>query len=248
MVPIASLTKMMTTWVILHRLPLTFTQRGPCLIVDSHDVALYNYDVATDQSNARIVLGENICEGTLFRGLLVHSAGDYAQLLLRLVHLSGPELVAMMNHDAKRLGLNHTHYVDITGISPGDRSSASDQAKLAYDLMRAEPIVDRIVAMPTVTLPYAGLLGSYTPYVGAYGVIGVKSGLTGAAGGTDVMATKMIVDHTTIIAYAVVLSQFGSNPLLAAGNAALTLSRSLRMAIAPSRSPHGIVIKWRGPS
>src|SRR5665213_719088 len=30
MVPIASLTKMMTTWVVLHALPLNYSGQGPC--------------------------------------------------------------------------------------------------------------------------------------------------------------------------------------------------------------------------
>ena len=84
-VPIASLTKMMTVWVVLHQMPLTFHQQGPCITVSAYDVALYRYDVASGQSNARIVLGQRICEGTLLRGLLVHSAGDYSQLLQSMI-------------------------------------------------------------------------------------------------------------------------------------------------------------------
>src|SRR5665213_2041540 len=149
-VPIASLTKMMTVWVVLHELPLTFQQRGPCLVVNAHDVALYEHDVATGQSNARIAMGEKICEGTLLRGLLVHSAGDYSQLLQRMIGWSPATFVRVMNIDARKMGLSRTHYVDLTGILPEDQSTAGDQATLAVTLMTNEPIVDQIVALTHV--------------------------------------------------------------------------------------------------
>jgi D-alanyl-D-alanine carboxypeptidase (penicillin-binding protein 5/6) len=237
---------MMTTWVVLHRLPLTYTQIGPCLIVNSHDVALYNYDVHSGQSNARIVLGEQICEGMLLRGLLVHSAGDYAELLMRLTGWSQATFVRVMNLDAKKLGMRKTHYVDLTGIGMGDRSTAQNQATLAVTLMANDPIVDQIVTLPQVSLPYAGIVGSFTPLIGTNGVVGVKSGFTNEAGGCDVMAVKMIIGNDVVLTYAVVLGQFGADPLGVAGNSALALTRSLRPSIARVVTAKGIQVEWVG--
>jgi hypothetical protein len=62
--PIASLTKLMTAWVALHRLPLGASGTGPCEVVNASDMALYDYDNATDQSGVKIVLGETLCERT----------------------------------------------------------------------------------------------------------------------------------------------------------------------------------------
>jgi D-alanyl-D-alanine carboxypeptidase len=245
-VPIASLTKMMTAWVVLHKLPLTYAQRGPCLTVTPHDVAVYHHDVRSGQSNAEIVLGERLCEGMLLRGLLVHSAGNFAQLLQSMIGWSQKNFVGVMNRDARLLGLRHTHYVDLTGISPRDRSTASDQASMAVALMSEEPIVDSIVALPSVTLPFAGVLQSYTPLVGTNGVVGVKSGFTDPAGGCDVMAIAFQVGHTTVLTYAVVLGQFGADPLGVAGNAALALSRSLRTSMGVVATPLGRAVMWVG--
>lgn len=247
-VPIASLTKMMTTWVVLHRRPLNFNQQGPCLSVNSHDVALWDYDVSSGQSNAEIRLGETLCEGTLLRGLLVHSAGNYAQLLARLVGLGTNKFVALMNKDAVTLGLRQTHYADYSGISPLNVSTARDQATMAIDLMNAEPIVRQIVALPYVTLPVAGVVASYTPDIGQFGVIGVKSGYTPAAGGCDIMAIKVTVNQTVFTTYAVVLGQFSANPLGLAGQAALALSRKLRALMRVVRTPGGRSVQWTGPS
>ena len=238
---------MMTAWVVLHRLPLAYHQSGPCLTVTQTDVAAYDYDVASGQSNAKIVLGERLCEGMLLRGLLVHSAGDFAQLLQTLTGYSSATFIRIMNLDAKAMGLVHTRYVDLTGISPADRSTAREQAALAVRLMANEPIVDRIVALPQVELPYAGVLGSYTPFVGVGGVVGVKSGFTNLAGGCDVMAVKVSVGRATILAYAVVLGQNGADPLAIAGNAALALTRSMRPSLRSVGTPSGVLVKWVGP-
>ncbi|NNN03911.1 MAG: D-alanyl-D-alanine carboxypeptidase, partial [Acidimicrobiaceae bacterium] len=182
-VPIASLTKMMTALVVLERLPLSLGQTGPCLTVTSADVALEAHDVATNQSNAAIALGERLCEFTLLDGLLVHSASDYATLLAHLAYGSTSLFLAHMNALAHALGLRATHYVDLSGFDSGDVSSALDQGRLASVLM-GYPLVRAIVDQSSVTLPVAGTLSTYTPFVGVDHVIGVKSGRTNAAGGT----------------------------------------------------------------
>ena len=247
-VPIASLTKMMTVWVVLHQLPLTYSQRGPCRTVSAHDVALYNYDVDSGQSNARIVLNEHICEGTLLRGLLVHSAGDYSELLQSMLGWSQSTFVRVMNRDARSLGLTKTRYVDLTGIAPGDRSTATDQASLAVDLMINEPIVDSIVQLTHVVLPFAGDVISYTPLVGTNGVVGVKSGFTDPAGGCDVMAVRVNIGKVTFLTYAVVLGQNGGDPLGVAGQSGLALSRQMRSFMVGTSSSAGTLINWIGPA
>src|ERR1019366_2573588 len=95
--------------------------------------------------------------------------------------------VALMNQEATTLGLSGTHYDDVTGFSPLSVSTALDQARLATLLMKSV-LVRSIVIQPSVTLPVAGTVASFTPYVGIDNVIGVKSGRTAEAGGCDVMA------------------------------------------------------------
>ena len=242
--PIASITKLMTTWVVLHHLPLGINQRGPCRSVSAGDYAVYQHDLVTDQSNVRLVRGMTLCESTLLRGLLVHSAGDYAHMLVELTGFSNATFVAVMNRDARVLGLRSTHYVEVTGIDGRDISTARDQTILAIDLMNAEPIVRDIVTLPQVSLPGAGLVSSYTPFVGEGGVIGVKSGFTGSAGGCDVMAINFVVGGQTVTAYSVVLGDHGSNPIVGAGLAALALARSLRPYLRMEHTATGAAIVW----
>jgi len=245
-VPIASLTKMMTTWVVLHALPLSPGQNGPCETIGAGDVGIYKYDVESGQSTAKIVAGMTLCESVLLRGMLVHSAGDYAELLVMLTGMHQPTFVAAMNQYARALGLRHTHYVDVTGISIGDVSTAQDQATLAADLMTNEAIVRGIVSLPRTLLPVAGVVQSFTPFVGQGGVVGVKSGFTGAAGGCDVMAVQFHLMNSVITTYAVVLGAHGNDPLGTAGTDALALSRSIRSSIARVVTSTGLQIQWIG--
>ncbi len=244
-VPIASITKLMTVWVALHRRPLRGGQLGPCLVVSPAEVAQYREEVATGQSTVKIAVGLRLCENIILRGLLVHSAADYAHLLVDLTGWSQATFVRIMNRDAGILGLTHTQYVEPTGIDARDRSTALDQATLAIDLLAAEPVVRSIVRLPAIRLPVAGWQGSFTPDVGQGGVVGVKSGYTPEAGGCDVMAVTFSAQGRTLTIYSVVLGQTGSNPLGEAGANALALARS---AWASVRAPARSGFTWVGPS
>jgi serine-type D-Ala-D-Ala carboxypeptidase (penicillin-binding protein 5/6) len=226
-VPIASLTKMMTAYVVLQRLPLVGDATGPCVIVNAADVATYQHDVATGQSTAEVAPGERLCERDLLAGLLVHSANNFALILAELAGGSVSTFVEMMNATARTLGLTHTHYVEPAGYDPGSVSTALEQGELAVDLM-ASPVARALVDEATVTLPVAGTLDTFTPYVGTDNVIGVKSGRTDAAGGCVVMAMTFVRAGTTETLYAVVLGQRGGDLLGPAGAAALALAVSAR--------------------
>ncbi len=224
-VPIASLTKMMTAYVALKKLPLGLGGTGPCHTVTDDDVVTYQQLVGIDESSVPVTVGEQLCEIDLLNGLLVHSAGNYAVMLANMVAGSSEAFVADMNAEASTLGLAGTHYDDVTGYSPLSVSTALDQARLATLLMES-PLVRAIVAQPSVTLPFAGEEASYTPFVGYDNVIGVKSGRTSEAGGCDVLAMTFQDGTATHVAYAVVLGQRGGNLLTPAGEAALALANS----------------------
>ncbi len=224
-VPIASLTKMMTAYVVLKKLPLAIGQTGPCVTVSDSDVATYEALSALDESSVYVVAGESLCEIDLLNGLLVHSASNYAVMLADLVAGGTEAFVGLMNQDAQQLGLDNTHYADVSGFDPDSVSTALDQAQLAYQLMKS-PLVRSIVDQTSVTLPVAGTVDSFTPYVGQDNVIGVKSGRTSQAGGCDVMAVTFQLGTKTEVLYAVVLGQEGGDLLGPAGTAALALADS----------------------
>jgi D-alanyl-D-alanine carboxypeptidase (penicillin-binding protein 5/6) len=240
-VPIASLTKLMTAYVTLQKLPLSVGETGPCLSVNAGDVAYYDMIKDEGESSAAVAVGERLCEDQLLAGLLVHSAGNFATMLANLAWGGTQVFVAHMNVVAHLLGLTGTHYVDVSGVDTGSVSTALDQGVLAAELMQSA-VVRAIVDQPSVTLPVAGTLNSFTPFVGQDNVVGVKSGRTNAAGGCDVMAMTLTIDGQNELAFAVVLGARGGDLLGPAGNEALALERSV---VASQRSvvfPAGTVV------
>jgi D-alanyl-D-alanine carboxypeptidase (penicillin-binding protein 5/6) len=224
-VPIASLTKLMTAYVVLKKFPLALGGTGPCITVTSDQVLDYEQEKTADESAVIVEEGEPLCEITLLDGMLVHSAANYADILETMVSASPADFVTLMNRTAVSLGLRHTHYADDAGISDDSVSTALDQAKLAALLMKS-PLVRSIVAQTSVDLPVSGYENSFTPFVGMDNVVGVKSGRTDAAGGCDILALAFRQGGRERIVYAVVLGQRGGDLLGPAGNAALALAQS----------------------
>jgi len=220
--PVASLTKLMTAYVVLHDHPLALGQPGPTITVSQADVDDYDNATVDDDSNAAVSLNEQISEADVLGGLLVHSADNYADLLAMWDAGSLPAFVAKMNTAAARLGMDHSHFADASGVDPGSESTASDLLKVAAVDM-ANPSFASFVKMSSVTLPIAGTISTYTPLLGIQGVIGVKSGFTSAAGGGDVLAVERTVHGKQVLLLSAVTGQTGPVVLAQAGLHALAL-------------------------
>lgn len=233
-VPVASLTKLMTAWVILRDHPLSHGEPGPTVTMTATDVADYVFRNASDQAGVQVVAGETLTERQLLEGLIVRSAGNLADTLARWDAGTIAAFVAKMNAAARGFGMSHTRFVDATGFDPGSMSTAGDLLELAAALM-AEPSFATIADMPSITLPVAGFLYSYTPLVGTQGVVGVKSGLTQAAGGCDVLALATAVDGRPLLVLAAVTGQDGPDVLAQAGSIALGLARAAASGVRPVR-------------
>ena len=218
----ASLTKLVTAYVILHDHPLAANQSGPTITVSQADVDDYDHDTVNDDSNAAVTLGEQLTEQQVLSGLLVHSADNYADLLARWDAGGIPAFVAKMNADAASLGMRQSHFADASGVNPASMSTASDMLKVASPDM-TDPAFAAMVTQSSVTLPVAGTISTYTPLLGIQGVIGVKSGFTTAAGGCDVLAVYRSVHGQRVLLLAAVTGQQGPAVLAQAGLHALAL-------------------------
>ncbi len=192
-IPIASLTKLMTAYVTLTELPLAPGAQGPSIEVTGADVAEYRHDLRTGQSCVQVAADETLTERELLEGLIVHSANNFATLLARMVEGDDEAMVDAMNATAAHLGLTATSYADVSGFDPASVSNAADQLKLAQ-LLLEDPTFASISRLTSVVLPVAGVVTTYTPYLGKPHVVGVKSGVTDVAGGCDVMAYDAYLD------------------------------------------------------
>ena len=118
--PIASLTKLMTGLVITEaRLPMNE------MIVISQD------DVDTEKgSRSRLKVGAELSRGELMHLALMSSENRAAHALGRTYPGGLAAFVQLMNAKAQALGMKDTRYVEPTGLSSKNQSSAKDLATL----------------------------------------------------------------------------------------------------------------------
>jgi D-alanyl-D-alanine carboxypeptidase (penicillin-binding protein 5/6) len=207
-VPIASLTKMMTAYVVLRDHPLAAGAEGPTFVMEKADVAAYVHADQTDHSNVPVAVGEHLTERQLLEALLIPSAANIADYLATWDAGSMAAFVVKMNATARALGMTQTHYADASGLNPGSRSDATDQAVLAATLME-NPVVRGIVSKRSLPFPVAGTIWNYNPALGVGGIIGVKSGYTFQAQGCLATAAYRTAAGHPVLVVAVTLGQTG---------------------------------------
>jgi D-alanyl-D-alanine carboxypeptidase (penicillin-binding protein 5/6) len=198
--PIASLTKIMTAYLVLTR-------------ASRSDVVTVGADAASGRvvgiSSLGLEQGERISVGELLYALLLQSANDAAVALADHVGGSSDAFVATMNRTATRLGMTRTHFASPNGLDDAGYSTARDLARItraAFAVPGFARIVDtrfHTIASPSgrprVVENRNSLLWLYP------GATGVKTGFTSAAG-YCVVATAQRGDERLL---AVVLGEPG---------------------------------------
>ena len=208
-VPIGSVAKVMTAYVVLADHPLQAGEPGPAITVTAADVADYLSRIPSSQSLVPVTVGERLTERQALEALLLPSANNVAQILAVWDAGSVEAFVAKMNATARRLGLTASHYTDPSGFAPTTLSSAADQTVLAERALTV-PAFAEIVALPTAALPVAGIVRNYNGLLGVDGVFGVKTGSTGQAGGNLVFAAHLTIAQRTVTVVGTVLGQPGA--------------------------------------
>ncbi len=169
------------------------------------DHAAWISDVEQGDSSLEVVAGERLTERQLLEGLMIPSACNIADYLARWDAGSTAAFVRKMNATATALGLRRTHYADASGLSPGSRSTAVDQAILGAYAMSVPGMIS-IVDHPSMRFP-TGWVGGYNPALGQDGVIGLKSGFTDAAQICLVTAARRSVGGRTVLVVSSTLGQ-----------------------------------------
>ncbi|OZG71806.1 D-alanyl-D-alanine endopeptidase [Hahella sp. CCB-MM4] len=151
-VPIASITKVMTSMVVLDS--------GESL---KEIITISEPDRETHKNAySRIRVGSEISRGDLML-LALMSSENLAANVLAQAHPGGIEaFVTAMNAKAKKLGMSNSHFTDPSGLSVTNVSTAADlvkmiQAALTYDKIREFTTTTRYDARfrnPRYTLAY----------------------------------------------------------------------------------------------
>jgi D-alanyl-D-alanine endopeptidase (penicillin-binding protein 7) len=128
--PIASITKLMTAMVVLDaKLPL-----DEAITIDREDTDTIK------GTRSRLPVGTSFLRGDLMRLALMASDNRAAHALGRNYPGGSEAFVEAMNTKAKLLGLESTHFVDPSGLTPDNVSSPQDLAVLVAEAAKYDPI------------------------------------------------------------------------------------------------------------
>ncbi|MFK0175317.1 D-alanyl-D-alanine carboxypeptidase family protein [Streptomyces xanthochromogenes] len=208
-VPIASVAKVMTAYVILKAHPLKHGENGPQIEVDQ--IAAQEA-LSLSESTAPIRQGQRLSQREHLELLLLPSGNNVARLLARWDAGSQEAFVAKMNRAAAKLGMTRTTYTGASGIEATTRSTADDQLKLARAAMR-EPALRSIVALRETTIPgVPGTITNTNRLLDKPGVIGLKTGSSTPAGGNLMWAAEVGAGQKRRLVLGVVLGQHDAGP------------------------------------
>ncbi len=145
--PIASITKLMTAMVVLD----AQQNLDQTLTVDLDDLDFLK------ASRSRLSIGSELTRREMLRLALMSSENRAASSLGRFYPGGLSAAVAAMNAKAKALGMNNTRYVDTTGLSPENVSTARDLAVMVQAAQRY-PLIREFSTQPEeyVQIPATG--------------------------------------------------------------------------------------------
>ena len=135
--PIASLTKLMTGLVIAD----ANLDMNELITITQDDVDTYK------GSSSRLAVGSTLSRGEMMHLALMSSENRAANALGRTYPGGLSEFVRLMNFKAKQLGMTDTRYVEPTGLSSLNQSSARDLATLV-SVAHDRPILRSLSTSP----------------------------------------------------------------------------------------------------
>ncbi|WPB91452.1 D-alanyl-D-alanine carboxypeptidase family protein [Streptomyces malaysiensis] len=227
-VPIASVTKVMTAYVVLKDHPLKGDAEGPKIEIDAQAAKEAK---SADESRAAVKEGQTFTQHQLLQLLLINSSNNIARLLARWDAGSLDAFVKKMNDAAESLGMKQTTYTDPSGLKESTKSTAADQLKLAKAAMQSEAF-RAVVATPNTDIP--GLkdrIYNNNNLLVKPGVIGIKTGSSTPAGGALMWGAVRTIDGKQQRILGVVLEQRATTTLDASLQLAQTNSYKLITAV-----------------
>ena len=167
---IASTTKIMTALVVIEH----------CNVLEQ--VKIPKEAVGVEGSSLYLKEGEVLTVQELLYGMMLHSGNDAAAALA--IHCGGsiPGFAAMMNQQAEKLGLSHTHFENPHGLDGENHySTALDLGILALEAMK-NPIFQKTVSTRRIRIGDRYLKNHNKLLWRIPDCDGVKTGYTKAAG------------------------------------------------------------------
>lgn len=209
---IASITKVVSSLMVLDRLPLNLGEQGPEFSFSRQDnLDYWSYRMA-DQSSLDVPVGGVLTEYQMLQGVLLGSANNYIDRLAAEIWGSDAEFARAAEIWLRERGLSGITVVTPSGFDERDVATPEALVALGEYAMR-NPVFAEIVGTPSVDLPGAGTVTNTNGMLADPGVVGIK---TGTLVGWNLLTAKdVVVGETTVHLYAAVLDQQDNDQRLA---------------------------------
>lgn len=202
--PMASITKLITALVVLDAQPLEPGETGPEFTFSSEDRAIYWQYLARGESALAVPRDGAMTQYQLLQGMLIGSAGNYAEKLTVEQWPTDREFAAAANRWLDEHGINGITVADRSGFDDDNVATPAALVALAEAAM-ADPVIAEIVGTRSVELPSAGLVENTNDLLDD-GATGVKTGTLW--GDYNVLASDQVtVGDTDVAVFAAVLDQ-----------------------------------------
>ncbi|MFD7184856.1 D-alanyl-D-alanine carboxypeptidase [Streptomyces sp. NPDC059904] len=205
-VPIGSVAKAMTAYVVLKDHPLQPGKDGPSIGVDAKAEKEGGYDSEGESTLNTVKEGDKLSQKDALSAIMIPSANNIARLLARWDAGSEEAFVKKMNAAAKDLGMTGTTYTDPSGLKETTVSTAQDQVKLGNELVKIQALMD-ITKLPTWKDPSGKTWQNYNRLVPYNNAVGVKTGSTTKAGGNLLFAATKDAGGETVTVVGAILGQ-----------------------------------------
>ena len=180
--PIASLSKLMTALVVLDNYNLQY------------QTIITEADVLQEGDQGDLKVGQLLSIKNLLYIMLIESSNDAAYCLSGI--MGQDNFIALMNSESKTLGLSNTYFVDSSGLNSGSYSTAKDLVVLTKHLLNKYPLIWEIIKFKEYDLyldngEFHHRLISTNKLLGEIPeVVGGKTGWTKEAQGTFLVLQK----------------------------------------------------------
>ncbi len=194
-VPMASLTKIMTTIVSIEN------------IKDLKEKVTITPDmlknIPWDATVAGLKVGDKVTYEDLLYSSMIPSGADATQALAISITGSVDDFVTLMNKKAKELNMNNTNFVNTTGLDIDDHySTAKDILTLlnySLDNKTFKKIYETKVYTTTNNIELSSTINHYNEYLN-YDISFIKGSKTGYTDDAGLcLSTESIIDNTTIL-------------------------------------------------
>ncbi|MXN20468.1 D-alanyl-D-alanine carboxypeptidase [Pseudooceanicola sp. GBMRC 2024] len=181
----ASLTKMMTLYITFEAI------KNGEITLDT-PVTISRHAAGMEPSKLGMRVGQKIKLRYLIRAAAVKSANDAATAIGEAIEGSEPAFAARMNRTAKALGMKHSHFVNMNGLTAaGHLSSARDMTILGRHLLFDYPQYYNLFSRRSANAGGKTVYNTNRRLLNSYeGADGIKTGYTSASGSNLVASAR----------------------------------------------------------